>query len=72
VRAEGREGSFVVHRGEPAARILEAAPAASDLLVMATRGLSRVKRTLLGSVAEEVVTRAKGPVLVGRTFPEAA
>jgi nucleotide-binding universal stress UspA family protein len=39
---------------------------------MATRGLSRVKRTLLGSVAEEVVTRAKGPVLVGRTFPEAA
>ena len=71
VRPDGQDVSFVVHRGDPATLILEAAPAASDLLVMATRGLSGVQRTLLGSVAEEVVTRAKGPVLVGRTFPEA-
>jgi nucleotide-binding universal stress UspA family protein len=72
LRADGHEVSFVVQRGEAASLVLEAAPAASDLLVMATRGLSGVKRTVLGSVAEEVVSRARGPVLVARTFPEAA
>ena len=71
LRADGRNVSFVVHRGDPASLILEAAPAASDLLVMATRGLSGVQRTILGSVAEEVVCEAVGPVLVGRTFPSA-
>lgn len=69
LRADGRPVSFVVHRGEPASLILEAAPEASDLLVMATRGLSGVQRTFLGSVAEQVVCEAVGPVLVGRTFP---
>jgi nucleotide-binding universal stress UspA family protein len=37
---------------------------------MATRGLSGVKRAMLGSVAEGVLREAPGPVLTSRSFPE--
>jgi len=69
VGADGRAVSYVVQHGDPASIILEAAPARSDLLVMATRGLSGLRRTMLGSVTEEVVCEAEGPVLAGRIFP---
>jgi nucleotide-binding universal stress UspA family protein len=64
-----REVSYVVQHGDPATLILDAAPSADDLVVMATRGLSGVRRTMLGSVTEEVICKASGPVLAGRTFP---
>ena len=49
--------------GEPAEAILDAAPD-FDLVVIATRGRKGAARALLGSVAEKVVRRAEGPVLV--------
>lgn len=69
VGAAGASGSCVVKRGEPVASILDAAAIPGDLLVMATRGLSGLKRTMLGSVAEGVLRQAPGPVLSGRAFP---
>lgn len=67
--ADGHEVTYIVHHGDPAPLILDAAPARTDLLVMATRGLSGLRRTMLGSVTEEVISRAEGPVLAGRVFP---
>ena len=64
-----RDASYVVQHGDPAPLILDAAPSAEDLVVMATRGLSGVRRTMLGSVTEQVICEAAGPVLAGRTFP---
>lgn len=49
--------------GEPAEAILDAADD-FDLVVIATRGRKGAARALLGSVAEKVVRRAEGPVLV--------
>ena len=64
-------GSCIVKSGNPVRSILGAASTPGDLLVMATRGLSDVKRTMLGSVAEGVLRQASGPVLSGRSFPTA-
>lgn len=61
--------SYVIHEGEPASVILETASSITDLLVMATRGRSGLRRTMLGSVTEEVISEARGPVLAGRMFP---
>ena len=63
------EVSYVVHRGEPAPSILRSAPNETDLIVMATRGLRGVRRAMLGSVTEEVLREASGPVLAARDFP---
>jgi nucleotide-binding universal stress UspA family protein len=49
--------------GEPSEAILDAARDA-DLVVIATRGHKGAARAVLGSVAEKVVRRAEGPVLV--------
>jgi nucleotide-binding universal stress UspA family protein len=49
--------------GEPAEAILDAADDV-DLVVIATRGRRGAARALLGSVAEKIVRRAEGPVLV--------
>jgi nucleotide-binding universal stress UspA family protein len=49
--------------GEPAEAILDAA-GDFDLVVIATRGNKGAVRAILGSVAEKVVRRAEGPVLV--------
>lgn len=61
--------SYVVHSGDPASTILDAAPNPTDLLVMATRGLSGLRRTMLGSVTESVICEASGPILAARKFP---
>jgi nucleotide-binding universal stress UspA family protein len=66
------DGACVVKSGEPVSAILDAASTPGDLLVMATRGLTGVKRTMLGSVAEGVLRQATGPVLSGRSFPSAS
>lgn len=65
-----RDLSHVVESGEPVPTILRVAADASDLIVMATRGRSGVKRRVLGSVAEGVIRRAPGPVISARSFPK--
>ncbi len=53
--------------GQPAAEILkEASSCHSDLIVMASRGLSVVERLRLGSVADRIIHRSSCPVLVVR------
>jgi nucleotide-binding universal stress UspA family protein len=57
----------VVLIGPPATTILSAARVLdADLIVMGTRGHSRVKHLVLGSVAEEVIRRSDRPVLTVR------
>jgi nucleotide-binding universal stress UspA family protein len=68
----GATGDVVVLSERPGAGIVAAAgdlPAA--LIVVGTRGRSGVPRLLMGSVAEEVVTRAPCSVLVVPLHPEA-
>ncbi len=67
---EGQEASYVVHRGDPGSCTLRSAPNPTDLIVMSTRGLRGVRRAMLGSVTEEVLREAKGPVLAARNFPD--
>ncbi len=68
--AAARNLSYVVETGEAVPTLLQVANTPSDLVVMATRGLSGMKRTMLGSVAEGVLRRAPGPVISARSFPE--
>ena len=54
-------------RGEPAEVIVEAAKSgAADLVIVGTRGMNAVQRTLLGSVSSKVVHDAPCDVLVVR------
>jgi nucleotide-binding universal stress UspA family protein len=69
---EGVSVSYVVHRGNPTDAVVQATGQAGTLTVMGTRGLSGARRTMLGSVTEAVIRDAHGPVLAGRSFPEAA
>lgn len=51
--------------GDPAAAIVEYADKiGADLVVTGSRGLSSIKRVLLGSVSTGIVNHAKRPVLV--------
>jgi nucleotide-binding universal stress UspA family protein len=53
--------------GHPEATILEVAEREGvDLIVMSTHGRSGVKRTVLGSVADQVARNARCPVLLVR------
>jgi nucleotide-binding universal stress UspA family protein len=61
--AEGR----VVQAADPAVGIVrEAEEVGADLIVLGSRGLTGIRRIVLGSVAEAVVERAHCPVLVVR------
>lgn len=61
----GRAGECVVLRGRPAAGILDAARApVTALIVVGTRGRTGFARLALGSVAEEVMSRAACSVLM--------
>lgn len=56
-----------VREGRPASEIvIEAGRFGADLIVMGARGLSAVRRLLVGSVSAEVVDHAPCPVLVAR------
>lgn len=70
VSVDRGDRSCVVESGEAVPTLLRVAADPSNLIVMATRGLSGVKRTVLGSVAEGVIRRAPGPVISARSFPE--
>ncbi|MFP3224770.1 MAG: universal stress protein [Nitrososphaeria archaeon] len=57
------EGSVLV--GDPVEVVLQQADAiGADLIVTGSRGLSTLKRVLLGSVSMGIVTGSKRPVLV--------
>ncbi|MFC7074555.1 universal stress protein [Halovenus rubra] len=59
--------TFVTRNGRPADEIVDYANTEDiDQIVMGSRGLSGVKRVLLGSVAETVVRRAETPVNIVR------
>ena len=64
-RRAGVNVSFLVWEGEPGPAILEAAASEhADLVVLGTRGRSRVERALLGSVSDHVIRHAPCPVLI--------
>jgi nucleotide-binding universal stress UspA family protein len=67
LRADDRTVEVCVLDGRPATRIVaEAERFEADLIVMGARGLSAVRRLLLGSVSSEVVDHAPCPVLIAR------
>ena len=62
---EGIEAATAVQKGDPAEEINTAASAGDYyMVVMGSRGLTGIKRALLGSVANYVVQSCKIPVLV--------
>ncbi len=64
--ADGR-ASGVLLRGAPAEQIItEASTWRADLIVVGSRGRGTLKSALFGSVSEQVIDRARVPVLVGR------
>jgi nucleotide-binding universal stress UspA family protein len=54
----------VFERGNPVAKLLEAAEMGVDLLVLGSRGFGPVMRLLIGSVSSRVIREASCPVLV--------
>jgi hypothetical protein len=63
--AAGVPGEVEVHVGRPATEILSVAARPDvDLVVMATHGLTGVRRLLFGSTAEEVLRLATTPLLL--------
>lgn len=59
--------AYHVETGSPAARIVKTVEeTGADLVVVGTRGLTGLRRLLLGSVAERVLRLASVPVLVAR------
>jgi nucleotide-binding universal stress UspA family protein len=64
LRARGFEVEILVARGDPAEIVIElAAERNVDVIVMGTRGHSKIRQFLLGSTAERVVEHAKCPVM---------
>jgi nucleotide-binding universal stress UspA family protein len=70
----GLSAETVLREGEPAPAIAEAAAAyAAAVVVMATYGLTGAARSIMGSVAGEVLHRTSGPVvLIGSAEPRRA
>ena len=67
LRARGVDVTWETRVGRPDTEILAAARSAgADLLAMSTHGRSGVGRLLFGSVAEQVLRQADGPVFLIR------
>jgi nucleotide-binding universal stress UspA family protein len=67
LKTEGVTSEVQIREGRPASEILiEADRFGADLIVVGARGLSAVRRVLVGSVSAEVVDHAPCPVLVAR------
>jgi nucleotide-binding universal stress UspA family protein len=67
LRTADRSVEARVLEGRPATQVVEEAQqVGADMIVMGARGLSVVRRLLLGSVSSEVVDHAPCPVLVAR------
>ena len=66
-RLAGLKYELLIHNGEPAGTILNAAKITSaDVVVMATHGRRGFKRFFLGSIAELVIRESNCPVLTVR------
>ncbi|MBW1883366.1 MAG: universal stress protein [Deltaproteobacteria bacterium] len=64
LRTRGFDVEVLIERGDPAEIVIEkAAEHDVDLIVMGTRGHSKIRQFLLGSTAERVVEHAPCPVL---------
>jgi nucleotide-binding universal stress UspA family protein len=62
---EGIEHSSIIRHGDPGVEIVEAAEEnKADLIVVGSRGLSTLRRLILGSVSRKVINKSKIPVLV--------
>ena len=67
IRGLGLDTDIRLVTGRPGPQIVEAATEdRADLIVLGTRGLSGFRHALLGSTAEDVVRRARCPVLTVR------
>jgi nucleotide-binding universal stress UspA family protein len=67
VQLGGAPVEQAVRFGEPLAEILsEAAAFGADLIALTTAGRSGLSRAILGSVAEQVMRKARAPVLLLR------
>lgn len=65
LEARGVRGSSLVREGDPVSEIVRTSKEiGADLIVVGSRGLSTLKRILLGSVSQGVVARSSIPVLV--------
>jgi nucleotide-binding universal stress UspA family protein len=70
--AEGFEVQVVVAAGNPAGEVLKAAEErAASVVLVGSRSRSRVREAFIGSVARDLVSRARLPVLLQRLEPEA-
>lgn len=66
-RRQGVHVSFLIWSGEPGPSIVDAADSeGADLIIVGSRGRSRVERFVLGSVSDHVVRHARCPVLIVR------
>jgi len=62
---EGVEHSSIIRHGDPGVEIVKAAEEnKADLIVVGSRGLSTLRRLILGSVSRKVINKSKIPVLV--------
>ncbi|MBI2183518.1 MAG: universal stress protein [Thaumarchaeota archaeon] len=66
---EGVEIDSLMTSGDPSEELLKASRQDYDLVVLGSRGLSRVKAFLLGSVSSRVSHYAKCPVLIVKPWP---
>jgi len=65
---EGVQASAVLAKGVPAEEVLRVARRQrADLLVLGTHGRTGLRRALMGSVAERIVSQARCPVLTVRS-----
>jgi len=67
VKSSSATIKFRFETGRPAAAILRVASEGVDMIVMGTHGRTGLERVLMGSVANEVVTRAGCPVVTVRS-----
>jgi len=68
VRRKGVQASAVLAEGVPAEEVLRVARRQrADLLVLGTHGRTGLRRALMGSVAERIVSQARCPVLTVRS-----
>ncbi|MFS0673493.1 universal stress protein [Ornithinibacillus sp. 179-J 7C1 HS] len=59
------EVDYEILSGKPAEKIIEFAEEKdADLIIMGNRGLSGIKKLVMGSVSKKVLTEASSPVLV--------
>lgn len=63
IEETGVSVSYLVHRGQTTSTVVEATGHRDTLTVMGTKGLSGLRRVMLGSVTEAVIRASDGPVL---------